>query len=319
LVDDKSNNVDDINHLGAHFIERVAHMINSKGISVGGWNDGLSETKAENMPDNVYSYIWGALPWGAHQQVSEQARRGWNIVLSIPDVLYFDFPYEVDPKERGYNWASRRVNSRSIYNFMPDNLPIHAEFRVDTLGQNFEIDDQVQKNDNGKITHQPLPNNYKVLGIQGQLWSETVRSEQQAEYMIYPRLLALAERAWHTPSWQVPYNYQGAKYDKNSGVFNKQLKEQRDEQWQVFSNTLAQKELPKLDRLDIFYRVPTVGAKIVSGKLHLNSSLVGLPLQYRQNNGEWQVYQQPVVVTLPVEVRARTANSKRAGKTSILH
>jgi len=319
LVDDKSNNVNDIKHLSAHFIERISQMINSKGISVGGWNDGLGETRVENMPKNVYSYIWGALPWGAHQQVSEQARRGWNVVLSIPDVLYFDFPYEVDPNERGYHWASRRVNTRSIYNFMPDNLPIHAEFRRDTLGRNFTIDDRLKKDTSGDITHQPLPKNYQVLGIQGQLWSETVRSEQQAEYMIYPRLLALAERAWHKPTWQVPYNYQGAKYDENSGVFNQQLKQQRDKQWQSFSNTVAQKELVKLDKQNVFYRVPTVGAKVISGKLHLNNSLLGLPMQYRMTNGQWQNYQQPIAVTLPVEVRAKTVNSERAGRTTTLH
>ena len=45
------------------------------------------------------------------------------------------------------------------------------------------------------LIHQPLPNNFTISGIQGQLWSETVRRDEQAEYMIYPRLLALAERA----------------------------------------------------------------------------------------------------------------------------
>jgi hexosaminidase len=319
LIADKSNEVSDAKHLGAHFIERVSNMIASKGISVGGWNDGLGETHVENMPKDVYSYIWGALPWGAHQQVSEQAGRNWNIVLSTPDVFYFDFPYEIDPKERGYNWASRRVNSRSIFNFMPDNLPVHAEFRVDTLGQAFSIDDRLQKDPEGKITHQPLPENYQISGIQGQLWSETIRSEEQAEYMIYPRLLALAERAWHKPTWEVPYNHQGAMYDQNSGVFTATQKAQREHGWQQFSNTLGQKEFPKLDKTGIFYRVPTVGAKIIAGKLNINSSLLGLPLEYRQVNSDWQEYQNPVEVILPVEVRATTMDGERAGRSLLIN
>ncbi|GHE89859.1 family 20 glycosylhydrolase [Thalassotalea profundi] len=315
LINDKSNEVHDAKHLGAHFIERVANMIVAKGIAVGGWNDGLGETNVKQMPEDVYSYIWGTLPGGAHQQVSEQARRGWKVVLSIPDVFYFDFPYEVDPKERGYNWASRRVDTRNIFNFMPDNLPINAEFRLDTLGKTYAIDDTVQKNDEGDITHQPMPNNYHVAGIQGQLWSETVRSEQQAEYMIFPRLLAFAEKAWHSPNWHVPYNYKGARYDKDSHVFTKELQTVRDQQWQLFSNTIAQKELIKLDALNVFYRVPTIGAKVIDGKLHLNSSLSGLPLEYQTEDGTWHGYLQPVAVSLPVNVRARSADGKRAGRS----
>ncbi len=318
LVADKTNEVNDVKHLGAHFIERVSHMVASKGISVGGWNDGLGETHAERMPNDVYSYIWGALPWGAHQQVSEQARRGWNVVLSVPDVFYFDFPYEIDPKERGYNWASRRVNSRSIFNFMPDNLPIHAEFRVDTLGQPFVSDDTEQIDESGKITHQPLPNNYIVNGVQGQLWSETVRSDEQAEYMIYPRLLTLAERAWHKPRWEVAYNYAGEKFDQNSGKLTDELKMQRDISWQQFSSTLTLKELAKLEKANIFYRLPTVGAVIKNGKLRMNSSLLGLPLEYREKGQQWQVYSKPVDVAGLVEVRSKSFDGKRTGRSFII-
>ncbi|MDT0604068.1 family 20 glycosylhydrolase [Thalassotalea castellviae] len=315
LVADTTNEVNDIKHLGAHFIERVANMIASKGISVGGWNDGLGETHVENMPKDIYSYIWGSLPGGAHKMVSEQAHRGWNVVLSIPDVFYFDFPYEVDPKERGYNWASRRIDSQNVFNFMPDNLPIHAEFRVDTSGQPFEIDDSIQKDDAGNIIHRPLPEQFKVIGVQGQVWSETIRSENQAEYMLYPRMIAMAERAWHHADWSVPYNYQGAKYHQNSHVFSDELKALRDEKWQLFSNTIGQKELIKLDKLGVFYRIPTVGAKIIDNQLHINSSLVGLPLEYQQANGDWQSYAKPVAVSLPVKVRARSADGQRAGRS----
>lgn len=318
LIADQSNDVSDVKHLSAHFIERVAHMVANKGIAVGGWNDGLGETDNERMPKQVYSYIWGSLPGGAHQMVSEQARSGWQVVLSIPDVLYFDFPYEVDPKERGYNWASRRLDSRNLFNFIPDNLPIHAEFRLDTLGRHFVSDDRQQQNSQGEITHQPLPLNYQVTGIQGQLWSETVRSDHQAEYMIFPRLMALAERAWSTPSWHVPYNYQGAKYDQTSSVFTQALKQQRDSQWQVFANTIGQKELAKLDKLGVFYRIPTVGAKYLNDKLYINSSLPGLPLEYRVANEPWQIYQQPVVVKKPVSVRARSADGQRAGRSLLV-
>lgn len=327
LIEDANNDVNDINQLTAHFIERVSYMVASKGIAVGGWNDGLGKTRTDKMPSEVYSYIWGALPWGAHAMANEQAHRGWNVVLSIPDVFYLDFPYEVDPEERGYNWASRQTNSRTIFNFMPDNLPVHAEFRLNTLGHNFELDDTVHSLGGANSshntpqeskTHRPLPKGYRVAGIQGQLWSETIRSSRQAEYMLFPRIIALAERAWHTAYWAVPYNYSGEKYDKDTSTFTPELRAKRDRSWQHFANAVAQKELIKLDKLGVFYRIPTVGAKIVEGTLTMNSSLPGIQLEYREQDDEWKSYQHPVLVEGNVYVRARSAMGDRAGRSKIV-
>ena len=55
----------------------------------------------------------------------------------------------------------------------------------------------------------------------------------------------------------------------------------------VISLFYEQKELFKLDALGVFYRVPTVGAKIIEGQLHLNSSLLGLPLEYQNSAEKW--------------------------------
>ena len=43
-----------------------------------------------------------------------------------------------------------------------------------------------------------IPEN--IIGMQGQLWSETVRSPSHLHYMVFPRMIALAERAWHKVS-----------------------------------------------------------------------------------------------------------------------
>jgi len=319
LVDNPNNEVKDFKHLGAHFIERVAHIVANRGILPAGWNDGMSETRVDKMPSQAASYIWGALPWGAHKQLSEQAHRGWQVILSIPDVFYFDFPYEVDPKERGYHWASRRIDSRNVFNFMPDNLPVHAEFRVDTLGQPFEIDDRLQKDEHGKIIHKPLPAKYQVTGIQGQLWTETVRSDRQASYMLYPRIFALAERAWHQPSWAVPYNSEGDVYNQTTNHFDDLRKQKQQLEWQAFSNGLAYKQLPKLELEDVFYRLPTVGAIIDEGKLHANSSLPGLTIEFKlASSSTWQQYSVPVKVNEVVTVRARSFDGKRAGRSLVV-
>lgn len=40
----------------------------------------------------------------------------------------------------------------------------------------------------------------KVLGVQGNVWTEYIPSENRLEYMVFPRLLALAEVGWGKPS-----------------------------------------------------------------------------------------------------------------------
>ena len=94
-------------------------------------------------------------------------------------------------------------------------------------------------------------------------------------------LIAMAERAWHHADWSVPYNAAGAIYNKDTSVFTGEHKAKRDAKWQTFGNAIAQKELIKLDTLGVFYRVPTVGAMLIDNKLHINSSLPGLPLEYQ--------------------------------------
>ncbi|WP_169714835.1 beta-N-acetylhexosaminidase [Spirochaeta cellobiosiphila] len=37
----------------------------------------------------------------------------------------------------------------------------------------------------------------KILGIQGQIWTEYMRNEQTVERMAFPRVIAFAEKAWH--------------------------------------------------------------------------------------------------------------------------
>ena len=85
-------------------------------------------------------------------------------------------------------------------------------------------------------------------GIQGQLWSETVRTPSQLHQMIYPRLLALAERAWNHAAWE-------RELDRNV------LLVQRKESWQDYINTLAYKELPRLENAGVNYWMPPPGAK----------------------------------------------------------
>ncbi|MEW6998013.1 family 20 glycosylhydrolase [Colwelliaceae bacterium BS250] len=304
--------------LGGYFIERVAKILSDRDIETAGWSDGLSHTNKDNMPSVVQVNSWGVLSWQGHQAAHKLANQNWQIVASNPDVTYFDFPYEADPKEHGYYWATRHSNSEKLFQFMPDNLPAHAEFWLDREELPYESNDSVQLSAQGDIESGPLAVGTKFVGIQGQLWSENTRSDNLAEYKIFPRLFSLAERAWHKPNWAVEYNSSGQVYNQTTENFTAEMQDKRNQQWSDFANTIANKELPKLDLADVFYRIPTVGAKIQAGKLYMNSAYLGLPLEYRTTLGEWQKWSKPVGVSGEIEVRSRSKDLHRAGRSLFL-
>lgn len=304
FVANNDKGVTDMKDLGAYFIERVAGILSELDIETAGWSDGMEHTRVENMPAIVQANAWDALFWGGHDKVHQLANRNWQIVISTPDALYFDFPHEADPKEHGYYWASRHTNTEKVFQFMPDNLPVHAEFWLDREDKHYTADD----------TKTPLAAGQKYLGIQGQLWSENVRTDDMVEHKVFPRLLALAERAWHQAEWAVPYNYQGASYSSSTSVFTEKMQATRDKKWSEFANTLGQKEFDKLEIADISYRLPTVGAIIEAGKLFANIAFPGLTIEYQVNDGEWLQYKQAVAVSGNVNVRSRSKNGLRTSR-----
>lgn len=306
LLSDNVAGIDDAEGIAAYFVEKVSRILADKGIEAAGWNDGMGHTKKERMPKVVQSNAWSPLMWSGHAPAHEQANRGWEVVVSSPDAVYFDFPYEADPLERGYYWAARRINTKKVFEFMPENLAANAEVWKDRQEMPYEAND----------TESKLNQGVKFHGLQGQLWTETVRTDRQASYMIFPRLFALAERAWHTADWEVPYQYEGAVYNQASGFFTPEMREKQNQDWHVFANLVAKKVLPKLDMDNVFYRIPTAGAKLIDGKLHMNSIYPSLPLEFRVDGQEWQRYQQPVSIEGErVEARVGAALNDRKGRS----
>ncbi|MEJ2817914.1 family 20 glycosylhydrolase [Caulobacter sp. CCG-8] len=289
--------------LGGHFIEKVSALLAQKGVTPAGWSDGMGHAKPDRMPAKVHSNNWGALAGEGPASAHVQANQGWEVVISTPEVMYFDSPQAADPKERGYDWPSRATDTRKVFDFMPENLPAHAELWADLRGR-----PQASKDDH------PLEPGVRFNGLQGQLWSETIRSDAQGDYMLYPRLLALAERAWHGANWETPY-VPGKGYDPTTGAFTDAMRARRDADWAAFANLLGGRELARLDAAGVAYRIPTVGAVVEDGRLRANVEFPGLPIEYRVEGGAWRPYAPDAPVAGRVEVRARSADGKRAGRS----
>ena len=137
----------DAGQLAGYFIERVAAMLDERGIEPAAWSDGMAHPAIETLPAIVQTNSWETLYGGGQRTPHTQLNRGWQVVLSTPDALYYDFPYQADPKEPGYNWATRHIDTRKVFEFMPENLPVHAEFWFDKQDRPFTFDDRLLRDE----------------------------------------------------------------------------------------------------------------------------------------------------------------------------
>jgi hexosaminidase len=236
----RQSGVASVDELPSRFARQVSTLVNANGIdTMAAWQDGLKHASGPHdfATKNVMVTMWDTLFWGGAETTQAWSAKGYRTVLALPDYLYFDFPYTLDPHERGYYWGSRATDSFKVFTLAPDNLPQNAEVMPDREGKPFEL-----------TSKGPAA---RIEGMQGQAWAEIIRTDQQFEYMVYPRLLALAERAWHRAGWELPYR-EGERYKLGETDHVDKLALARD--WQGFASVVEQRELVKLKRAGVGYR-----------------------------------------------------------------
>lgn len=280
--------------LKPYFVQRVAQMTHKRGLELMGWEDGLmydpnNVFNREQLPNkhviaNAWDNIWEA---GLSDRAYRLANNGYDVVISSATHLYFDHPHEASANERGYHWATRYSDLAKVFGFMPENLYANAD-KTFTGNDISNLNAVV-----GRILP-PLTKPEHLLGIQGQVWTETIRTAEQLQQMIFPRMMVLAERAWFKAEWEG--NYPDAK--------------KREADWREFAATLVAKELPKLAQAGAVFYVPPPGAVRVNNKLVANSSLPGLMIEYSVDGGkEWVNYNQEVSVDGGVVLLRSRVNS----------
>ncbi|WP_380184394.1 beta-N-acetylhexosaminidase [Kalamiella sp. sgz302252] len=303
----KAGKVADMDHLPSYFGKKVSELVNAHGIEkMQAWQDGLKEAQGAKdfATRRVGVNFWDTLFWGGYDSAKEWAGKGYEVTLSNPDYLYMDFPYEVNPQERGYYWGTRFNDERKMFTFAPDNLPQNAETSVDRDGNFFSA-----KSD------RTWPGAY---GISAQLWSETVRTDEQMEWMIFPRAISVAERGWHRAQWEQDYQA-GREYKGGETEYVDRAALNRD--WQRYANLLGQRELAKMDKAGISYRLPQPGARIHAGVLEANIALPGIAIDYSLDNGKsWQRYDDSArpQVSGKVLIRSASSDGKRFSRTESL-
>lgn len=147
----------DEDELQSWFIKRIETFLNANGRRLIGWDEILEGGLAPNA--TVMS--WRDMTGGV-----DAARQGHDVIMTPKDYVYFDY-YQGDPA--GEPVAGRfghPIPLDTVYGFEP-------------------IPDELTERE---ARH--------IVGAQGNVWTEFISTPDHAEYMTYPRALALSEVAW---------------------------------------------------------------------------------------------------------------------------
>lgn len=283
----------DPKNLQNYFFNRVLNILAERGLMACGWEEvalikdpsGQYRVNPAFADRNVVPYIWNNL--GASKDLGYRiANAGYSVVLCPVSNFYFDLAYNDDPREPGLYWGGFN-DERDAWEFAPEamltDLRSGRDDAQDVLGKTrVRLNPEARKH---------------ILGLQAQLWHETIRGPEMMEYSLFPKMIAFAERCWAaTPDWEKNLSQPG-----NQKVIARE--------WQIFSNTLYREDLPKLSYLNngYNYRIPPAGAVVKEGLIYANAVSPGLTIRYTIDGSipdiNSPVYTHPIEAERPVMFR----------------
>jgi hexosaminidase len=139
------------------FLHRVLPMVGEHGKRAIGWH----EMTAAELPATAIPQYWRTE--AADEGVARAAARGHQVIMSPADRSYLDMKYDAGTA-LGLDWAGVLGVERS-YDWDPAG-------RLPGVGEE------------------------SLLGVEAPLWSETLRSLADVQFMAFPRLVAIAEVGW---------------------------------------------------------------------------------------------------------------------------
>jgi len=279
-----------------YFYGRVDAIVRRHGARTAGWEElAARKTRLDGKPALVpnprftgsgfTAYVWNNTP-GAEDLAYRLANGGYDIVLAPVTRMYFDMAANANPEEHGVNWGAY-VDLDTVYDFVPFHLMRDAPPAARA--------GKVRLSEDGKR---------RVRGIQATLFTETARDPARIDYLVMPRMAALAERAWAAdPAWA------GAADPAAAEALHRRA-------WSGFVNALGQRVLPRLDLEGpaVAYRIAPPGLVLDGSLVLANHVLPGMVLRYTSDGSD--PTPQSTQVTGPIAARGaiRVAAFDRMGR-----
>ena len=157
----KKEGLVDENGLQSYFIKRISKFLKSKNKKIIGWDEIIEGGLA---PDATIMH-WR--DWKGSKEIIEAAEEGHNIIMTPTSYCYFDY-YQV-PKRQQKNvdlCIGGYLTAEKVYDFEP--MPE-------------KISENAKKH---------------IIGGQGNVWTEYIKTPERVEYMALPRMTALSEVLW---------------------------------------------------------------------------------------------------------------------------
>lgn len=145
------------------FINRASGIVASAGKTVIGWHD---IGWATDLPKGTIGQYWDYItPRGGSAVLTENILgNGGQLIMSPSNVAYLDQKYDLN-EDIGTEWAQAPLTIQEAYGWDP-----------------------------AAVFPDRDPNT--ILGVEAPLWTETVQTRADIEYMAFPRIVAIAEVGW---------------------------------------------------------------------------------------------------------------------------
>lgn len=152
----KQNKLKDEVALQTYFIEYVAKQLNQMNRKTVGWHE-ITEGDVDTS-----ALI---MNWADDAKALSAAKKGYSIIMTPGKPFYFDHYQSKDPN---------------------DSLAIHGYNPTEAVYNYQIIPDALKK---AGLAH-------KIIGGQGNVWTEYMEWSTKVDYMIFPRMTALSENLW---------------------------------------------------------------------------------------------------------------------------
>ena len=193
----EANGWTDVSMLKDYFTNRVLDIAEAKGVKIAGWQEiaqHLEPETYERVKRNLAFTNFWAVSRGREKIGYTFANDGIPVVLSNSSNTYFDLAYNWSKTERGHSWAGF-IDERRSFSFLPFDL--YKSVRWDDKGRPTNL--AAASEGKPALTAEGKP---YILGVQGQLWSETLRNFDHVTYYLFPKAVGLFERGWNaSPVW----------------------------------------------------------------------------------------------------------------------